>query len=461
MTPAQIKPLHDAHRTLFDSGRTRSAEFRLAQLKKLGEVLKKFEPRILEALHSDMQKPAFEAYASEVGFVYEELRIAQRNLRSWMKPRRAHSPLVLQPCRSSLHPEPLGVVLIIGPWNYPYMLLLSPLIGAIAAGNCSMVLPSADAPATAAVVEDILKEAFTPDFVSVVQGPGAVVGPAIMENFAFNHIFFTGSPRVGKQIMGMAAKHLTPVTLELGGKSPGIVGPSVNLEVAAKRLAWAKFFNAGQTCVAPDYLLVHEDVKAPLIAKMKEYLDDFYGPTPAQSPHLARIINQRRYDLLKGFLKGGNILHGGTYDDARRGIAPTIVDGLPADHPLLQEEIFGPIFPVLTYREREEIVSIVRRHRYPLACYVFTDDSSLSDFVIANVEFGGGCINQGLQHLANSSLPFGGIGQSGLGRYHGKYSFELFSHFKSIVSAATWPDPSLRYPPYTNGKLKLVKMFLD
>jgi aldehyde dehydrogenase (NAD+) len=335
------------------------------------------------------------------------------------------------------------------------------LAGAIAAGNCAIIKPSDNTKHIASVIEQIIKDTFAENYISVVMGPGAMVGPQLIEKYPFNHIFFTGSPNVGKQIMAMASKHLTPVTLELGGKSPAIVDKDVNIDIAAKRIVWGKFFNAGQTCVCPDYVLVHEDIKFELIEKLKLYIKEFYSENPEESENLTRIVNEKRFNTLIGYLEGVNIVHGGQHHGHVKFIAPTIVDQVPHDHPLMHDEIFGPILPILTYKNIEEILPIIHKNRYPLACYIFTKSKSFEKYIIKNIEFGGGCINNTIVHLANPALPFGGVGNSGMGRYHGKYSFEVFSHYKSILKTATFIDPSLRYPPYTKTKRKWVTRLFE
>jgi len=457
----EIKAAFETKRNYFDSGATRGNKFRKEQLRKLKKGIKKYESEILEALSNDMHKPAFEAFVSEIGFMYEEIDHLIEHLDEYMTPEKLSTPLALQPSVSKLYSEPLGVVLIIGPWNYPFQLLIAPLAGAIAAGNCAIIKPSDNTRLMAAVIEKMITEIFDFNYISVVQGPGAMVGPALIEKFRFDHIFFTGSAPVGKQIMRMASEHLTPVTLELGGKSPVIVDKSANLNISAKRLVWAKFFNAGQTCVCPDYLLVHEDIKDDFVAKMKHYILKFWGENPLQSKDLTHIINDKRFNILIRYLNGINILHGGKSDASNRCIEPTLVDNIPENHPLMTEEIFGPILPIITYQNLNEIIPIIRKNRYPLACYIFTNSKKNEKIIIENIEFGGGSINNALIHLANPELPFGGVGFSGMGNYHGKYSFDVFSHKKSIVKTKNFIDPALRYPPYTINKEKWARLLFS
>jgi len=446
-------------REFFDAGNTHEYSFRIKQLKTLKRAIQAHEQEVLDALYADMHKPAVEAFSSEVGILYEELNFTIKHLHRWMRPVRVSTPLVLHPSSSRIYSEPLGVVLIIGPWNYPFQLLLAPLIGAIAAGNCAIIKPSDNTRHTAAIVEKIISSAFSENYISVVQGPGAMVGPMLIEQFAFNHIFFTGSPSVGKQIMAMAAKHLTPVTLELGGKSPAIVHADANLKVSAKRLVWAKFFNAGQTCVSPDYLLVHSSVKDELVTLISKTITEFLGSNPLVSEDFTHIVNDRRFNTLIGYLQDGKVLHGGRYDAANRVIEPTLLDHVSLESSVMKEEIFGPILPIITYESMEEVVPIIRRNRYPLAFYLFTKSREVEQYFLDRVEFGGGAINNALVHLVNSRLPFGGVGNSGMGSYHGWQSFEVMSHLKSVIRTSTMVDPSLRYAPYTAGKLKWMKRF--
>lgn len=455
-----LKELFEMQKSFFDNGWTRSYEFRVEQLKKLKQAIQNNEQAIMEALYKDLHKPEFEAYTSEIGILYEEINEALKQLKHWMKPQKVKTPLVLHPSQSTIYYEPLGVVLIIGPWNYPFQLLIAPLIGAIAAGNCAMIKPSDQTRNVSNVVARLIEEIYPKEYVCVVQGPGAMVGPKLIEKFPFNHIFFTGSPNVGKQVARMAAEHLTPVTLELGGKSPVIVDQTANLEVAAKRLVWAKFFNAGQTCVCPDYLLVHESVKDEFVEKMIATIKEYYGEDPMSSESFGRIVNQKRIETLTHLMESGTVIHGGRIVPEQRYVEPTLIDGVSMDDPIMLEEIFGPILPIMTYKTMPEALQIIRKSRYPLALYLFTESEAAEMFFIENVEFGGGCINNGMVHLINSGLPFGGVGNSGMGRYHGKYSFETFSHHKSVVKTGNWMDPDLRYAPYKASKLSLAKKFM-
>ncbi|HEY5561567.1 MAG TPA: aldehyde dehydrogenase [Clostridiaceae bacterium] len=454
-----IEKSFNMKRRFFDDGNTRSYDFRITQLKKLKTVIKKNEKEILEALYLDLHKSAFEAFTSEIGIIYEEINFTINHLKSWMSLEKVPVPIVLLPSKGYIYSEPLGVALIIGPWNYPFQLLFAPLIGAISSGNCAMLKPSDQSKHISNLVSKIISETFQEEYVSVVQGPGAMLGPMLIDKFRFDHIFFTGSAAIGRKILAMASNHLTPVTLELGGKSPVIVHKDANIDVAAKRITWSKYFNAGQTCVCPDYLLIHESIKDEFLDKMKFYIKEFFGDKPIESESFGRIINEKRFDILKGLFDEGDIIIGGESDRDSNFISPTIIDGINVDSKIMKEEIFGPILPVITYKDIHEVLDIVRRNRYPLALYLYTKNKDIENFILENIEFGGGCINNGLVHLANSTLPFGGVGNSGMGSYHGKCSFDVFSHKKSILKTGEWLDPPLRYAPYSKLKLDIAKKF--
>lgn len=451
--------LFNAQKQFFESGKTRSYAFRKGQLMRLKKCVQSHQALITEALQKDLHKAPAESYTTEIGFVYEEINYALKHLKEWMKPQKVSTPLIAQPSRSKIYRDPLGLTLIIGPWNYPFQLIISPLVGAIAGGNCAILKPSEETVHTAQAIEKIIKSAFPSEYISVVQGNGAEVVPALMENFAFNYVFFTGSVPVGKIIMAAAAKHLTPVTLELGGKSPCIVDQTANLSLAARRITWGKFLNAGQTCVAPDYLLVHYSVKDQLVALIKACLKEFYGEDPAKSPDYPRMINMKRFHAIAKFLSAGNILHGGQTHPEDKYIAPTLMDGISFNDPVMQEEIFGPLLPVLTYQKIEEVPQMIGRQPFPLALYLFTSDTHTEKYILENVRFGGGCINDTVIHLGNPSIPFGGVGTSGFGSYHGKYSFDTFTHAKGVLKTSTKLDLPLRYPPYDN-KLKYIKLLM-
>lgn len=443
-------------RRFFDSGATKDVTLRIKMLKRLGAAIHHHEKEILDALKKDLNKAAFEAYATEIGIVLEELRFVIKNINRWAAPRRVKTPLVNFISSSKVYPEPYGVVLIMSPWNYPFQLTITPLIGAIAAGNCAIVKPSNYSPNTSKVIDLILSKVFNDNYVAVIQG-GREANQTLLEQ-KFEYIFFTGSVEVGKLVMSAAAKHLTPVTLELGGKSPCIVDETADLEIAARRIIWGKYVNAGQTCVAPDYLLVHRSVKAPLLEKMKGYIQKFYG-TDGKYEELPRIINEKHFERLLALIEGEKIVTGGTCVKERNQILPTILEDISWESPIMQEEIFGPILPVMEYTDLDEIIKQIKSRPKPLAFYYFTKSKAKEKKVIKEVSFGGGCINDTIMHLATTYAPFGGVGESGMGGYHGKESFETFSHHKSILKKSVKFDMPLRYPPYKDH-LKLVKMIL-
>lgn len=446
-----------ALRDHFESGATRPFKFRRDALQALKRELKKHEEALLEAMYADMRKPPFEAYMADIGQVHAEIDEALDNLRQWMGPEQVRTPITLWPASSSVVHGPLGVVLIIAPWNYPVVLALSPLVGAIAAGNCAVVKPSNEAPHTAEVLERLINAAFKKEHVAVVQGSGSEVVPPLIDSFNFDHIFFTGSTNVGRKILAQAAPQLTPVTLELGGKSPAIVDKHVNIDRAAKRIAWSKFFNAGQTCIATDHALVHSSVMVPFLDAFKKHTNDFYGDTPQSCPHFARLVNDKNFDRVKHYLTDGRILFGGQTDATERYIAPTVLVDVNTESAVMKEEIFGPILPVIPWTEQEEVLAIVRRNPTPLALYVFSKSRTTQRYFTERIAFGGGCINHCLLHFGNPELPFGGVGTSGMGRYHGKRSFDLFSHHKGLVAASALPEPGIQYPPYSGWKEKALR----
>ena len=452
----RIEMLMRLQRTYFAAGHTLPVSFRKAQLRKLQRILKQHEQDLFDALYADFRKPALEAFGTEIGFIELELKLALKNIEDWTKPRRVPESLINFPARSYVYPQPYGVALIISPWNYPLNLLFTPLIGAMAAGNCAILKPSEIAPNTAAVVNRLISQNFDERYLAVVQG-GVQTSEQLLAQ-QFDYIFFTGSTQVGKVVMKAAAEYLTPVTLELGGKSPAIVSSDADLELAARRICWGKFLNAGQTCVAPDYVLVQEEVKEEFIQQIAQCIQDFYGEQPSDSPDFARIINDRHFERLSAMLTPENIRIGGQTNAPDRYIAPTILDNITWEHPSMQEEIFGPILPVISFDTMAEAITMVNRHAKPLALYLFTINRQYQDQVLQNVHFGGGCINDTISHLANPNLPFGGVGSSGLGSYHGMASFDVFSHQKSVLYRGTWLDLPFRYPPYGN-KLNLLRKF--
>ena len=446
--------LLDRQRAYFFSQATKPCAFRLKQLKALSQWVDDNEQDILSALTQDLGKSAYEGYLTEVCMVKQELKDAIRHLKKWMKPIKAPTALGQFPGKCRVYPEPYGVVLIMSPWNYPFQLTLAPLIGAIAAGNCAVIKPSAYSPATSALVARMAEALFPPEYVSVVQG-GRQENAGLLE-LPVDYIFFTGSPSVGRLVMEKASAHLTPVSLELGGKSPVIVDETADIPLTARRLAWGKFLNAGQTCVAPDYVLVHESREQALIEALIGEIRTLYTSAPLMNPELPHIINQKHFDRLVALLGSGVVTHGGQIDPAGLRIAPTLLTDVEWDSPVMQEEIFGPILPIIPYRKLDDALSRIRQRPKPLALYLFTGNRQTEEKVLGQVSFGGGCVNDTILHLATSHMPFGGVGESGMGGYHGKYSFDTFSHLKSVLHRAPWPDVALRYPPF-EGKMKVLR----
>mgnify|MGYP001017713084 FL=1 len=443
-------------RQFFESGKTRSYAFRREQLIKLKNAVRKFEEPLHKALYADLKKSPEECWVTETGFLQAELSNAIKNLKRWMQPELVPTNLLNIPSSSRVMKEPLGVVLIIGPWNYPLMLLLTPLVGAIAAGNCAVIKGSEFAPATASVIRQMMEENFDKEYIFFQDGDGATEIPAMMNHFSFDHVFYTGSTAVGKIIYRMAAERLVPVTLELGGKSPCVVESDAHIKVAARRIVQTKFSNAGQMCVAPDYVLVHAGIKEKLVAALKEAIGRFYGEQPEESYNYGKIINEKQFSRLIAYLDQGTIVHGGRTDKQRLFIEPTILDNVPLDAPVMQDEIFGPVLPLIPFQTSEEALAVIAKHKNPLAFYVFTSNSRTEKKWLEGVAFGGGCVNNASWHLTNHHLPFGGRGFSGTGHYHGRYSFETFSHKKAVMKTPAWFDPAIKYPPF-KGKLKLFK----
>lgn len=446
-------------RDYFASGATHSVEFRKQQLRLLRNAILHHEQAINQALREDLYKSPEEVWVAETGLVLSEINVALKKLDRWVRPRRVLTNLLNLPSSSTIQPEPLGVVLIIAPWNYPLQLLLNPLVGAIAAGNCVVLKPSEFAPATAAVMKKIIESIFDAAYISYVEGDGATVVPALMESFRFDHVFYTGSTAVGRIIYKMAADKLTPVTLELGGKSPCVIEQDASLEVAAKRIALAKWNNVGQICVAPDYILVHTAVHDRFVAILKKVIQDFFTANPATCGHYGRIVNSKQFDRLAGYLKEGTIVYGGKTDRDQRYIEPTLLTNVALDAAIMQQEIFGPLLPILSFSSFEEAKSIIARNPDPLAFYVYTENRNNEKAWLQQVPAGGACVNNSVFHLLNHRLPFGGRGNSGLGAYHGKYSFDTFSHQKSVLRTPTWIDPAIKYPPFV-GKLGLFKKLI-
>lgn len=443
-------------RDFFQTQSTKDIKFRKKYLKALKKSIKKHESDILDALKSDLGKNKVEAYATEVGFVMKELSYIIKELKNWAKTKSVTTPMMQFPAKSFIKYEPYGTVLIIGPFNYPFQLVMSPLIGALAAGNCAVVKPSEMTPQTSMVVQEILEEVFPPDYVKVVQGEKEVTSQLLDERF--DYIFFTGSTKVGQIVYEKASKHLTPVTLELGGKSPVIIDDTANLKVAAERIAFGKFMNAGQTCVAPDYILIDNEIKMKFVEALQATIQEFYGAQIEQSEDFGRIVNDNHFNRLVNIIEDSRqqVIYGGESNADELFVAPTIILDPELSDSVMQQEIFGPILPIIGYDTFNEVYDIVEQYEKPLALYLFTEDSDQITAVFNRLSFGGGCVNDTILHLANPNLPFGGVGHSGIGSYHGKYSFELFSHEKSYITKSTKLESGLLFPPY-KGKFKYVK----
>lgn len=438
----------------FNSGKTREIAFRKKQLQKLRELLNEHEEEIYEALDKDFQKPAFESHATELFVLYQEIDHLLANIDRWAKTKKAKGALVNFPSKNYIKPQPYGVVLVIAPWNYPVQLALNPALGAIAAGNTAILKPSEHTPHTSGFLASLINNNFDPGFLRVIEGDAQTTQSLLAE--PLDYIFFTGSTHVGKIIMRSAAEQLTPLTLELGGKSPAIVDQSADLSLAARRISWGKFINAGQTCVSPDYVYVHTSLYTQLCRLIQQEIRSFYGDEPRQSDDFARIINDSHFNRLANLIEPEKVFYGGDTDPDTRYIEPTIMTGISWDDAVMQEEIFGPILPILPFDDLDNVISTLQNKSKPLALYFFSTNNSNQKKVIRNLRFGGGCINDTVAHLGNSALPFGGIGNSGFGQYHGKTSFDTFTHSKSIMKKSNWLDLSLRYPPY-EGKLKWLK----
>lgn len=456
ITKSQITQIIEKQRTFFASGQTKDVKFRLEQLKKLKQLVAENEQLINQALKADLNKPEFEAYLSEIRVV-QEINYAIKNVKKWANPKKANVPLEFFSYSGKIYPEPLGVVLIISPWNYPFSLIISPLVGAIAAGNCTIIKPSELAPHTSSLVAELIPKYFNSEYIAVVEG-GVETSQELLSQ-KFDHIFFTGGTAIGKIVMEAAAKHLTPVTLELGGKSPCIVDTDINLEHTARRITWGKFLNAGQTCIAPDYLLVNQNIKKDLIAALQKTLKEFYGDNPAKSPDYSRIINHRHFERLTKFLNNGKIIVGGETNSAEKYIAPTILDEVALTDSVMQEEIFGPILPVIEYTDIKDAIALINSQSKPLALYLFTQNQNLQKRILQETSSGGVCINDIMMQYGVSSLPFGGVGDSGIGSYHGKASFDTFSHYKSVLKNFFRLDLNWRYAPYKD-KLSLLKRII-
>ncbi|MEM9076338.1 MAG: aldehyde dehydrogenase [Bacteroidota bacterium] len=455
-TPSMIKNLVENQKEFFTSQQTKEVNFRRKYLKKLHKVLIAHEDAICDAIYKDFRKPKFESLVTETQIVLSELKYIINNLEFWVKPKRVQGPLANLPSSNWLYHEPYGSVLIISPWNYPFMLCISPLIGALAAGNTVVLKPSELSPNTSKAIFTLVEEVFPKEYVTVVEGGVEVSQELLAEQW--DYIFFTGSSHIGKIIYKSAAEHLTPVTLELGGKNPCIIDETAAIHLAATRIAWGKFMNAGQTCVAPDYILIQKTVKDTFVDALKKQIEKFYGPAIEESSDFARITTSKHYQALKKMIVGETLLFGGGYNDETQYIEPTIIDKPSLDSAVMQGEIFGPILPILSYDSEDEIGQIILNYEKPLSLYVFSTRKKFQKKIINTYGFGGGCVNDVVMHIANKNLPFGGVGESGIGGYHGKHSFQLFSHVKSIVKKPNWGDIPMRYPPYKLPE-KWIKLF--
>lgn len=446
-------------RVFFNTRTMQSYEFRLDQLQKLKAGIIKYEKEFITALKTDLGKSEFEVYATEIGFTLHDLTNTIKNLKKWMKPKKVKTPILVQPASSQIKSSPLGVNLIIAPFNYPVQLALAPLVTAIAAGNTAVVKTSELTPNCSEIIQKLIEDTFNPNYIAYI--PGEIPETTILLQQKFDHIFFTGSPRVGSIVMQAAAKHLTPVTLELGGKSPCIVHSDAKLDIAVNRIVYGKFMNAGQTCVAPDYILVHKDVKDEFLEKIKDRIIRMYGKNAKLSNDYGRIVSKQHLARIVNHIDSEKVVVGGDYNKEEKYIAPTVMKDVDLTDSVMSEEIFGPILPVMEYENLEDIYDIIAKlPQHPLACYIFSESKSVQEELATNIQFGGGCINHCIQHLVNPNLPFGGVGESGMGSYHGYEGFKQFSHQKSVLKAVTWFDPPLLYPKYNKLKLKLIKMFL-
>ena len=444
-------------RDFFESGNTRELSFKKRQLTILKKAIVENESEIMAALKADLNKSSFEAYETEIGTLLDEIKFMLKKINRYSHPKNVKTPIMHFISSSKIYNDPYGVVLIMSPWNYPFQLTIAPLIGAIAAGNCVMIKPSNYSPNTSKVIQKIISKYFDEKYIAVIEG-GREVNQSLLEE-KFDYIFFTGSVLVGKLVMAQASKHLTPVTLELGGKSPCIVDNTADIAIAARRIAWGKFLNSGQTCVAPDYVLVQRDMKKRLILEIGKSIEQFYGKEPHKNPDFPKIVNQKHFERLLNLMKSGNVVFGGQSNASTNQIAPTVLENVTWESMIMQEEIFGPILPIIEFDNLEEVVKLVNARPKPLALYYFTNSRANEQYIMKNISFGGGCINDTIVHLASSHLAFGGVGESGMGSYHGEESYRAFSHRKGVLKKSNIIDVPLRYPPFDH-KIKLLKKIL-
>lgn len=451
-----MKELIDQQRAFFNTNRTKDTDFRIEQLQRLKTLLVSNQNRLNEAIYADFKKSPFETFTNEFGLVFLDIDEACSKLKKWSKRKRVRTNWVNFPAKSYIIPEPLGVSLVIGAWNYPYQLSFAPVIAAIAAGNTVILKPSELPSHTSRIMAELINSHFDPVFFHVIEG-GITETTALLEQ-RFDKIFFTGSPNVGRIVYQAAAKHLTPVTLELGGKSPAIFTENANLKMGVKRLIWAKFLNSGQTCIAPDYVLLPKSLKDEFLLLAKQEIE--LAQYSVQNENYIQIINDRNVQRLKQLLDPGKVYYGGKIDEEMRIIEPTLLHNISFSDPIMQEEIFGPLLPILTYDSLDEAIAEVKNREKPLSCYIFTNDSALKNKLLSEISFGGGAVNEAIMHISNSRLPFGGVGQSGTGSYHGEAGFKAFSHYKSVLEKATWFETKLKYSPYSEGKLKWIKRLM-
>lgn len=458
MTDTEINAIIQKQKNYFKSGETLSVDFRINALNRLKEYITKYENEILTALESDLGKCASESYMCEIGLVKSEISYMLKHVRRFSKEKRVKTPIANYVSRSFVKPVPYGCVLIMSPWNYPFLLTIDPLVDAIAAGNCAVVKPSAYSPATSRAIERLITESFSSEYVSVVTG-GRKENTCLL-NADFDYIFFTGSKNVGKEVLKATAEKLIPVTLELGGKSPCIVDETANIALAARRIVFGKFINCGQTCVAPDYIYCHKKVKDKLISELKQQIALQYGENPLENTGYGKIISEKHFSRICSLIEFDKVVVGGKCDESMQKIEPTVMDNITWSDSVMQEEIFGPLLPILTYTDMDEIIDKINSMDSPLALYIFSSNTKTIKKITSQVQYGGGCINDTLVHLASSEMGFGGVGASGMGAYHGKVGFDTFSHYKSIIDKKTFIDLPIRYRPYNKLYDRLIRMFV-
>ncbi|MCF0148885.1 MAG: aldehyde dehydrogenase [Clostridium sp.] len=455
----EILNIFNKQKEYFNTNETLDINFRINTLKKLKMIIKENEELIIEALYKDLKKSDFEAFATEIGILYDELNLHIKKLKSWAKKERKKTPIIHFPAKSYIYKEPYGVALIIGPFNYPFQLIISPLIGAISAGNCAIIKPSENSVNTALLVEKLINENFNEKYINVVNPLGGKETVSYLLDLKFDYIFFTGSIKVGKIIAEKASKNLIPITLELGGKSPCIIDETANLDLAAKRIVWGKFLNAGQTCIAPDYILIEKSIKDYFLMSLKSEIINQFGGNIKSSPDFPRLINKASLDRVKDYLNDGDIYFGGAYNDEDLYLEPTILTNIKNDSNIMEDEIFGPILPIIEYTTIDEAINYIRSKEKPLALYYFSENKNSISKVLSTVSSGGATVNDTIIHVASPSLPFGGVGLSGIGEYHGKASFDTFSHKKSVIERGTFIEFPFRYAPY-NNKINLLKKLM-